>query len=164
MRNRHIAVLVLILLAMCCTACSSNASQPISNAETAEMPKTPTESTPADQMAEGVEGVSIIQLISNPERFDGRYVRIIGFVRLEFEGDAIYLHHDDYKYGIYSNGLWLDITEGCCGNNLMVADKKYVLVEGTFDMKSKGHMGMWGGTIKNIKRFQVWSDMKGSRE
>jgi len=74
--------------------------------------------------------VSIIQLISNPEKFDGKYVRLIGFVRLEFEGDAIYLHEDDYKYGLTRNGLWLDVSEDYYRKDRQKFDQKYVLVEG----------------------------------
>lgn len=55
--------------------------------------------------------VSIMQLIANSDAYHGKYVRLIGFVKLEFEGNAIYLHQDDYKFGISKNGLWLDITE-----------------------------------------------------
>ena len=36
--------------------------------------------------------VSLIQLISNPDKFHGKLVRFIGFVNLEFEGDAIYIY------------------------------------------------------------------------
>jgi hypothetical protein len=35
-------------------------------------------------------------------------------------------------------------------------DQKYVLVEGTFDAKMKGHMGLWSGSIQKITRCQVW--------
>jgi hypothetical protein len=41
--------------------------------------------------------VSLIQLIANPESYDGKKVRIIGFLRLEFEGDALYLHQVDFE-------------------------------------------------------------------
>jgi hypothetical protein len=164
MRNRCFVIALLVFLMVCFTACSSTVSQTTSNAQKTENPKNSSESPALNPTDDRVTDVSIIQLISNPEKFDGRYVRIIGFVRLEFEGDAIYLHHDDYKYGIYSNGLWLNITKGCCGKDLKSADRKYVLVEGTFDIKNKGHMGLWSGSIKNIKRFQVWSDMNGKRE
>jgi len=30
--------------------------------------------------------VTLIQLIANPEKFDGKLIRVIGFLRLEFEG------------------------------------------------------------------------------
>src|SRR5262245_37970159 len=53
-------------------------------------------------------GVSIVELISRPELFHGKNVRVIGYVRLEFEGNAIYLSKESYDAGISRNGLWLD--------------------------------------------------------
>ncbi len=35
---------------------------------------------------------------------------------------------------------------------------KYCLVEGIFDAKQHGHLGVFSGTIKNINRFDMWSD------
>ena len=55
--------------------------------------------------------VSLVQLIANPKDYHGKIVRAIGFVRLEFEGNAIYLHQEDYKHGITKNGLWIDVTD-----------------------------------------------------
>ena len=103
--------------------------------------------------------VSIVRLISNPPEFHGARVRIIGFVRLEFEGNAIYLHQDDYKYAIHKNSLWLSITDEIKKNQKKFSDR-YVLVEGTFDARYFGHRGLFGGAIKNITRFQVWAEVK----
>jgi hypothetical protein len=52
--------------------------------------------------------VSMIQLIARPDDFDGEYVRVIGFYRHEFEGNALYLHREDYEQGLTKNGLWMD--------------------------------------------------------
>jgi hypothetical protein len=99
--------------------------------------------------------VSIIQLIATPEKYDGKLVRAIGFVRLEFEGNVIYLHQEDLKHGLTRNGLWLNVPKGIQKE----ADKyndQYVLVVGTFNAREKGHMGMTSGAIEDINRFQVW--------
>jgi hypothetical protein len=52
---------------------------------------------------------SLIELIANPTKFDGKRVRIIGFLRLEFEGNAIYLSKSDFEHGVTKNGLWVSI-------------------------------------------------------
>lgn len=100
-------------------------------------------------------GVSLIQLIANPKDYDGKVVRVIGFVRLEFEGNSIYLHQDDYKHGITKNGLWIDVTDDI-HKKQKDYDQKYVLLEGTFNAKETGHMGLWSGGIQKITRCQVW--------
>ena len=40
-------------------------------------------------------GPSLVELIARPELYDGRRVRVIGFVNFEFEGDAIFLSSED---------------------------------------------------------------------
>ena len=101
------------------------------------------------------KAVSLIQLISNPIEFDGKLVRVIGYCRLDFEGDALYLHREDYEYVITKNAVWLDI------GNLMSASSpnlsnKYVIVEGVFDSTDKGHLGLYSGCIKEIRRLDHW--------
>lgn len=102
-----------------------------------------------------VTDLSIIQLIATPERYHGKVVRIVGFVRLEFEGNAIYLHQEDLKHGLTTNGLWLSVTDEIEKRADKYSDK-YVLVEGTFNSHNKGHMEMNSGAIENIKRLEVW--------
>ncbi len=99
--------------------------------------------------------VSLIQLIANPKEYDGKFVRAIGFVRLEFEGNAIYLHQEDDKFGIYKNGLWIEVTDDIHKRHNEF-DRKYVLLEGTFNAKMKGHMGLFSGSIQKIKRIEDW--------
>ena len=103
-----------------------------------------------------VADVSTIQLIANPNQFDGKLVRFIGFVNFEFEGDAIYVHEEDYKSGITKNALWLNLTDACCKNASHDINRVYVIVEGTFNAKKYGHMGLFSGTIENIKRLEPW--------
>lgn len=107
---------------------------------------------PSGLRAEQITSASIVALIANPDRYDGKLVRIIGFLRIEFEGNVIYLHQSDYEHAISSNGLWAEID--MMRKDL---DKKYVLIEGTFDAGNHGHMGMFSGAITKIRRAQVWS-------
>ena len=55
------------------------------------------------------EDVSLIQLIANPQAYDGKAIRIIGFVHLEFEAQVIYLHEEDFHHGLNRDGLWIDL-------------------------------------------------------
>lgn len=95
--------------------------------------------------------VSLIQLIANPKTYDGARVRVIGFLRMQFEGNALYLHEDDFKHSIHKNGLWVDASSIKPGLN-----QKYVLMEGTFDAKMTGHMGLWSGSLQQITRCEAW--------
>ena len=99
--------------------------------------------------------VSIIQLIANPTRYDGKVVRIIGFMKLEFEGDAIYLHQEDYKHSIYKNGFWIEATEDIQKKKGKL-DKRHVILEGVFNAKMTGHKNLWSGSIQKITRCHEW--------
>jgi hypothetical protein len=94
-------------------------------------------------------------LIATPERFNGRKVRIIGYLHIEFEGNVICLNKEDYTHGISKNSLWMDFKS----RNEMAQFKKcsdhYVITEGIFNAKMQGNMGMNSGSIQNISRLDI---------
>jgi hypothetical protein len=106
--------------------------------------------------------VSLIQLIANPKQYDGKVVVVTGFVRLEFEGNAIYLHQDDYKHRITKNGLWIDVSSDI-RKRQKDYEQKYVLLVGTFNANQAGHLGLWSGSIQNISSAKAWSEKDGWR-
>lgn len=101
--------------------------------------------------------ISLIRLISTPEKYHGQPIQVVGFLNLEFEGNAINLHQEDYEHRISRNEFWVDFSDKLRSNDLSKFNKRFVLIEGTFDMNSRGHMGLYGGTIKNITRIIEWS-------
>ncbi|WP_157724149.1 hypothetical protein [Winogradskyella sediminis] len=102
--------------------------------------------------------LSLVNLIATPGKYHEKKIQIIGYVNVEFEGNGIYLHKDDYDHGIYSNGFWISIDKNI---RQQIADEKmnksYVLLEGTFNMNQRGHMGLWSGEIENITRIIKWN-------
>jgi len=105
------------------------------------------------------EEVSLIQLISAPQAYEGKKVLVIGFVNLEFEGNAVYLSEGDYKHRISKNGLWIDANDDIW-NNAEKFNKHYCLIVGVVDSAHKGHMNSFSGGIKNITRFELWGERK----
>jgi len=102
-----------------------------------------------------VEQVRILQLISTPAKFDGKIVQVIGFLRLEFEGNILYAHEEDYKRGITKNGLWVRRNAKIDGDTERL-NLHYVILLGTFDAAHKGHMSSTSGTITNILAADPW--------
>lgn len=70
-------------------------------------------------LKEGITYASLVQLISNPEKFESRLVCVAGFFDLEYEAAILYLHEDDYQNSIDENGMWLDLhgTDGPPADN-----------------------------------------------
>jgi len=60
---------------------------------------------------------------------------------------AIYLSKEDADYGITENGFWVTLNK-----KFKQYDRKYVLIEGTFDKDDRGHFSAYQGTIENITR------------
>ena len=96
--------------------------------------------------------VSLVNLISTPDRYDGKLVLVSGFMHLEFEGDGLYLHQDDFTHSQYKNGLWISFAANTATDAKRFSDS-YVVVVGTFRSKSKGHMGLWSGAISDVPRI-----------
>jgi hypothetical protein len=105
-----------------------------------------------------VKDVSLIQLIAQPERFDGKPVRFIGFLRIEFEGNAIYLHREDFDHAISNNGVWVDIPTDMTKHQRDEVNMHYVICAGVFRADNRGHMDMFSGAITNVRRLEFWSD------
>ena len=100
--------------------------------------------------AESLGEVSLLQLITNPERYHGKRIIVVGFAALEFEGQAIYPTRDAAITP--KNGVWLEYDFGNLPNKPTTL--KPMLVEGVFDAKGSGHMGLWTGEICLISRIQ----------
>ena len=94
--------------------------------------------------------VSIIQLISNPEKYDGKIIYVEGFIKIEFEGTALYLHQQDFEHRISKNAIWLNISREDLYGLINECSEKYGSIIGLFKSEPKGHFGMFSGTITDI--------------
>jgi hypothetical protein len=97
---------------------------------------------------------SLIELIGSPERFRGRWVRVIGYVVLEFEGTAIFLHEEDYARGLVRNGLWLDVDRN---STSPLSRPGYAIVEAQFAPEQHGHMSLFSGGLTRVGRLEAWA-------
>ena len=99
--------------------------------------------------------VSLVQLIATPGQYQGKKVRVIGYLHLEFEGNGLYLHKEDYDRSLYKNGVWVAV-EGPMFKTALSHNNRYVLIEGFFDRKDQGHLGLWSGALTRIERVDPW--------
>jgi hypothetical protein len=95
--------------------------------------------------------VSIIQLIANPQDFENKKIRIKGYLSFQHEGNAIYLHKEDYENVISQNAIYLYIKENDFVENLIEKPYKgYMSIVGIFTNKDKGHRSSFVGAIKEV--------------
>jgi hypothetical protein len=101
-------------------------------------------------------GPSLVELIARPELYDGRRVRVIGFINFEFEGDALFLSSEDWKHGVVTNSLWVEPPPGFesdSGPARKQHNRRYVIIEGTFNARKRGHLGLGSGAIEHVTRL-----------
>lgn len=99
--------------------------------------------------------VTTNQLISKPEDYDGKVVRVVGYLNLEFEGTALYTSKSDDDKHYYKNSIWLSISKKHRYELDMYCSEKYASVIGTFKQGWNGHFGMFSGTITEIRRIDL---------
>lgn len=100
------------------------------------------------------EQVSLVALLADPERYDGRKVLVSGFVTLEFEGSGLHLDKNAYEAGLRRNALWLDPPKWLSAESARRLDRRYGDVAGTFDASEHGHMGAYTGALVQLRRIR----------
>lgn len=108
--------------------------------------------------------ISMVQLLANPEKFDGANVAVMGYCVLDIPlknnpalhgSAALYLHREDSTANLSKNGVVLEV-------NLPILEKagdynkRYVLIKGVFDAKNLGFMKMYSGSIHDIEGILPW--------
>lgn len=104
-------------------------------------------------VAEQPLDVSLINLIAAPKQFDGKLVRVSGYLNIEFENIELYLHKEDSLQGLTKNGVWLDL-DGEARKKFGSLKSRYVFVEGVVDSTHFGHMGGASATLTKIQRIE----------
>jgi hypothetical protein len=97
----------------------------------------------------------MVALLADPQRYDGKFIRTIGYACLEYENDALYLHAEDYRHSILGNYLELRL-EPAQRKQFRSLSLKYVIVEGTMHSNEPGPFVEYPGWIGNITRFDYW--------
>ncbi len=98
---------------------------------------------------EHLKSVSMIELIANPEKFDGKRVFVEGFLHFEFEGNALYFHEEDYRGGLWQNGVSLGVTPAQ-QKQYAVCESRNCFVVGTFHAIKSGYGSLWSGHLNDI--------------
>jgi len=98
--------------------------------------------------------VGMVVLLSDPQKYDGKVIRTIGFMCFEYEGNALYLHQEDYRYGILKNALVLRVSPAQ-QKQFKSLSLKHVIIEGTLYANGPERWD-YGGAIGNITRLDIW--------
>jgi hypothetical protein len=105
----------------------------------------------------GILFISLINLIQHPDVYHDEKVRMVALATIAFEGKALYINKDDLENGVSKNAIWLEIP---IDDTTKAFDRRYVIVEGTFNKNKLGHLGMYSGTLQTVTRIELWKDDK----
>jgi len=111
--------------------------------------------TPARARTAQPLSVGMVALLATPQKFDGKLIRVIGVLGIQPESNALYLHEEDYDYGLTKNSFSLRLTEEQ-EKKFRVLNKKHVIVEGKFSANGPEAMDMTSGAIFDVYRLERW--------
>ncbi len=100
--------------------------------------------------------ISIIQVIANPQEYDGKRIAVVGFLGLHKDGNILYLHREDNDMGLNKNGLTVDFDPELGKEETTRFNMHYVYLGGIFDAKDKGPGLGTSGSIKNATNLVLW--------
>jgi len=91
----------------------------------------------------------MVALLASPQKYIGKRIRMQGFLHLEFEGNALYLHEEDYRYALTGNACYLGLSK-VQERKFAALNHKYVLIEGT----ASGRLDLYDAHITNVTRVE----------
>jgi hypothetical protein len=103
--------------------------------------------------------VSLADIIQRPESFDGKHLRVAGFITFLFEGMSIY--PDDRV--CTDEGLWLAVETFPGGSQALFKGLRdagkglrgHGFVEGILNRQCRGHFGLWPAVIDPLTLVAV---------
>jgi hypothetical protein len=95
--------------------------------------------------------ISIVTLLAEPVSKIPQRVQVAGFLVLEFEGQALYLHKDDYEQQLVRNAIRIALTPEQ-EKEYKALSGGYVLVEASFK-KVPNSEDIFTGSLFNVRRM-----------
>ena len=97
--------------------------------------------------------VSLIRLIAQPGSNKPQKVQVAGYLVLVFEGEALYLHKEDYIKGLPSNAVRVSLSEEQMKKYKSLSGN-YVWVEASF-LKRPNSEELTSGTLFNVQEIRA---------
>lgn len=103
---------------------------------------------------EKATSVSFIQLISNPEKFEGKLLRVSGFMHVKPEDIGLYFSKESADY-LLGESIWISFDSSFIKkNSIRLFDAKYVELVGIYDKNERGHISGFQGSLKSVSQIR----------
>jgi hypothetical protein len=100
------------------------------------------------------EEVQLADLLTAPGNFRRTLVRVSGWSRVEFEGNALYPTREAWERRDGNGAVWLELGWPV-SPEIRALDGAHVVVEGRFVPDNHGHLAAFGGTLQEIQRIEA---------
>jgi hypothetical protein len=100
------------------------------------------------------EEVQIADLLTTPENFRRTLVRVSGWCRIEFEGDALYPTRAAWETRDTKRAVWLQLGWPV-SPEIRALDGARVVVEGRFVPDDHGHLDAFAGSVEEIQKIDA---------
>ncbi len=77
---------------------------------------------------------------------------------------ALFFSKEHLEHAVTVNALSLSLSASVSREDLDAMNGKYVLVEGRFDQKATGHMGVYSAGLVDVNRVDVYDDLPASTD
>jgi hypothetical protein len=106
----------------------------------------------------GISNVSLDEL----EAYSDSLVRVAGVLHIEFEWVALHPSHEAIASSEFHRSPWVDFdslwpNEPHSYTRRATVSDRCAVIEATYSGQSRGHMGLFNGTLRRVLRLDVWS-------
>lgn len=100
------------------------------------------------------ESVPLVRLLATPERYEGRKVRVEGFLSLEFEDTGLFPDQETWSAGLRSSSLMVDVPAWASPAIMKSVTRHYACVSGTFVAGNGPGYGYEGGSLIDVRQIE----------
>jgi len=98
------------------------------------------------------EKVPLPDVLKNPSQFDGKVIEVRGFFVHQFENSGLYVSPDWQR----TKAIWITPSTAMTAERDKLRNH-FVILVGSFDAKSRGHLGGFEGTL-TVAKFELAQD------
>lgn len=92
--------------------------------------------------------ISIVAILANPDKFDGKILSTAGYLTLDHEGTALYLDKESSIASIHSNAIWIEFQRRFSPDERQELGERYVTVTGILRANKHGYGNSFSGTLE----------------
>lgn len=102
--------------------------------------------------------VSLVKLLANPIEYDGARVVVVGYLTLEHEEAALYLHREDYESFLVTNAVRVALMADQIIGDYRNSFRRpcYVKIEGYYHAPEARARIPFGGLLRPVIRLEPW--------